>query len=516
MKRIFTSIEISFSFLACFIGAFLLFALLPIEGNYKLLVVESGSMEPSIHVGSLVLVKPVSEYSLGDIVTYTPSTKQKDKYVTHRLAGFANDTFGLVYQTKGDANKTPDPGTVAQENIIGKVLVSIPFVGWFFNLIKTPKGFILAVIVPATIVIYEELKKSYQIISDGLKSVSTKLKRKLKKHKGEVFWQSVPHLGESKTNEHFNPNVLILFLSVGISLAFVGMTYSFFSDIEIGKASFAATLPDASSSPLPSTLPLPNHIVINEVYYHVDGDHGEDASSQTNHGDGSITVGINNNGAGSTNSVTVTTEKLCQAVQQNQAEVEISIDQSGNTGDNQANGNTSSSQTISTGDILNLLNINISGGNNALANFCNGGSGNNHEWIELYNPGTETVNLKNWTITDNSGISVKIPGNRNLKAGEFALISKSNSTWRFWDEPSGTLKIPLGKIIGDGLDNDGDHLILKNSIGEVIDTMSYGDDATFFELVPASQGHSWERDPDGVDTDTAAEWVDRETPQPGV
>jgi len=142
----------------------------------------------------------------------------------------------------------------------------------------------------------------------------------------------------------------------------------------------------------------------------------------------------------------------------------------------------------------------------------------NDEWIELYNPSSQEISLKNWTITDNFS-SVVIHSNGKIKAHGFALISKDNSTWRFWNEDPHALKIELGAQIGNGLNDSGDHLILKNSNGIEIDRMGWGTDTSGFTpnainpVVP--RGASTERLFPGFDTNHAADWKKQNHPTPG-
>ena len=517
IEKIVKSFELIFSITCGFVGALLLFAVIPLPGNYKLLVVQSGSMEPTIAVGSIVLTRPQEEYIPGDIVTFAPSPKEPNRFVTHRIAGFATDTFGLVYETKGDANKTVDPTTLAKENIFGKVLFIFPWVGTILHYIKTPLGFILAVIVPATIIIYEELKKIYEVLWQITHGFFSRKKRKpVFIKQDQQLLQSIERLRTTESTSFAN-KILIAVLGFGMSFAFIGFTQSFFSDSEIGSASIAAA---AFSSPIPSISPspLPAHIVINEVFADVDSSHGWDSP-----GDRGVTVGghvtqvrVSGVGAGSTNTAFVDIETLCQVVQNNNTQVDIDLDLSGDSGDNSASGNTGGDTNIESGDVSSSVVVDVSGGNNTLGDFCGQDRGRNHEWIEIYNPTEEIVNLKNWTITDNSGISVTIHGNKFLGPGKFALISKSNSTWNYWDEPTGVLKIALGRQIGDGLDDGGDHLVLKDPDGQIEDALSYGDDVSEFVLTQADLGHSLERVPDGIDTNTQVDWNEQFLPSPGT
>ncbi len=90
---------------------------IPIFG-IKIFKVASGSMEPTLLVNNLILVKESSKYNIGDIVTY----KYDDSYITHRIVSIDNEEI----ITKGDANNTED-NPFNKNLIVGKYLCSVPF-----------------------------------------------------------------------------------------------------------------------------------------------------------------------------------------------------------------------------------------------------------------------------------------------------------------------------------------------------------------------------------------------------
>ena len=260
---------------------------------------------------------------------------------------------------------------------------------------------------------------------------------------------------------------------------------------------------------------ISNNIVINEVYYEVDSGHGVDSPKDRGVGQGASII-IQGNGAGSVNSAVIDIENSCTIIQNNNAQVNNNVGINVNTGNNSSSGNTGGNSKIKSGN----ANVNININNNVNQNNsagCLKKPVQNHEWIELFNPTDQEVSLKNWTITDSSGISRKIPGNRKLKPNQFALISRDNSTWRFWNEDPDALKIPLGKQIGDGLDNAGDRLILRDASGSTVDQLSYGGDTSIFDpSVPlVTLGASFERLVPGFDTDAASDFEERNPPTPG-
>ena len=137
------------------LGLLLLVSFVPVPGNFEVKIVQSGSMEPTIKTGSLVIVKPSEVYSVGDVIMFGRDTKTQLP-TTHRIVADEVRSGVFYYTTKGDANEDPDPQQVAQSEVIGKVLFSIPYLGYVLDFAKKPLGFALLIGVPAAIVVFDE------------------------------------------------------------------------------------------------------------------------------------------------------------------------------------------------------------------------------------------------------------------------------------------------------------------------------------------------------------------------
>ena len=142
----------------CVIALFLIVAVLPIPGNVKLKIVQSGSMEPAILTGSVVIIKPSPVYEVGEVITFGADTKTQVP-TTHRVVSIQGEGAQTQYQVKGDSNEEADPELVKGREVIGKVLFAVPYAGYLLDFAKKPLGFALLVGVPAVLVILGELGK---------------------------------------------------------------------------------------------------------------------------------------------------------------------------------------------------------------------------------------------------------------------------------------------------------------------------------------------------------------------
>jgi signal peptidase len=119
-------------------------------------VVISGSMEPAIQTGSVVIVRPIGPETIrkGDIIMF--SSLDMRSLTTHRVIDVESEQQ-LQFITRGDANNNPDINTVVPSQIVGIVAFTIPYLGLLTQFIKTPFGFILFLLIPAVILIGREL-----------------------------------------------------------------------------------------------------------------------------------------------------------------------------------------------------------------------------------------------------------------------------------------------------------------------------------------------------------------------
>lgn len=123
--------------------ALVVMMVLPKVFGIQPLVVLSGSMEPTYHVGSLIYVADVKPEKLevGDPVTYTIGND--GTMVTHRVVEV--DTTNQCVYTKGDANNVADGSAVAYTDIVGKPLFSLPYVGRLASFLTTKSGTIVLI-----------------------------------------------------------------------------------------------------------------------------------------------------------------------------------------------------------------------------------------------------------------------------------------------------------------------------------------------------------------------------------
>jgi signal peptidase I len=113
--------------------------LLPMVGH-PTLIVGGPSMEPSLPLGSLVVLDPVTSAEIrpGDVVTLRVAPGAAP--YTHRVSRLLTIDGQPYLETKGDANRVPDPATVPASAVTGRVAVGLPWLGYLLALLTMPVG----------------------------------------------------------------------------------------------------------------------------------------------------------------------------------------------------------------------------------------------------------------------------------------------------------------------------------------------------------------------------------------
>ena len=135
---------------------------MPMFGAY---VIVSPSMIPTINVNDGIVVQRVereNNLQVGDIITFESNNIEYNGLtVTHRIVGKQMVQTGeYVYRTKGDNNVVEDSSLVKFGDIYGKVIMKIPMIGYVYNFLTNPLGFIVSFIVPVAILIFGSVYRS--------------------------------------------------------------------------------------------------------------------------------------------------------------------------------------------------------------------------------------------------------------------------------------------------------------------------------------------------------------------
>jgi signal peptidase len=158
-------------------GGLLVMSRLPLPDRVEMKIVKSGSMEPAIGTGGIVLIQPSKNYGVGDVITFGEDTKTSIP-TTHRIVSVREENGITYYSTKGDANKTPDTSEISSENVIGHVIFTTPYLGYLLAFAKEPRGFLLLIAAPAGLVILSEL---VTVFSESRKILLAKKQKRKKR-----------------------------------------------------------------------------------------------------------------------------------------------------------------------------------------------------------------------------------------------------------------------------------------------------------------------------------------------
>jgi signal peptidase len=103
--------------------------------GYRLYVVHTGSMTPTLVPGDLVIDRPAKNLKPGEVITFRHSDLTTD-VVTHRVTGVT--AAGI--HTKGDANRTADVWTIRPDQVKGHVIATLQGFGYLAVYFQQPTG----------------------------------------------------------------------------------------------------------------------------------------------------------------------------------------------------------------------------------------------------------------------------------------------------------------------------------------------------------------------------------------
>lgn len=179
---------------------------LNLPGDFQVLIVRSGSMEPAIQTGSIVVVKPKVEYQVGDVITFSgrghaiPTTHRIVEVKEGSSASLGQGNGQKIFVTKGDANNSIDLNETQERNVIGRVLFSIPYIGYAIATAQKPVGFMFLIAIPALLIIYDEIVK---IFRETRKMFSKKREKEVStRSSSDTADESLTHDLEANKNKH--------------------------------------------------------------------------------------------------------------------------------------------------------------------------------------------------------------------------------------------------------------------------------------------------------------------------
>jgi len=139
-------------------------------------VVASGSMIPFLEVYDVLIVQghvPFEDIEKEDVIVFNRPSDH-DRVIVHRVVSVIDDDPKTL-RTKGDANPASIPGTdfpITEEEYIGKVVYTLPQVGYVTQLLKPPINYVIIAIVIGVMVVKQitKKKKKETTLSDSLDS----------------------------------------------------------------------------------------------------------------------------------------------------------------------------------------------------------------------------------------------------------------------------------------------------------------------------------------------------------
>lgn len=139
-------------------------------------VVLSGSMLPEIQIKDIVVTKkvPAEELEVSDIITFiSPDSRFGGISVTHRIIDkYYDESLGTYsYRTQGDNNNVADSVLVPSSNVLGKVILKIPKLGYIQDILSSKGGLIIFILIPCLVILSYDIMKVFKKIGQKTKII---------------------------------------------------------------------------------------------------------------------------------------------------------------------------------------------------------------------------------------------------------------------------------------------------------------------------------------------------------
>ncbi|MDD6703452.1 MAG: signal peptidase I [Clostridiaceae bacterium] len=139
--------------------------------GFSVLQVTSGSMEPEIPVGGIVIVRRVKPDSLkvGDVISfYSNDVDISGKVNTHRIIEIKQSESGeKIFRTKGDANEYADTAAVFEIDLVGKMIMNLGSVGGsVFDVLRNPTIILIFIVLPLIFITLGEAVNLAKLIAE--------------------------------------------------------------------------------------------------------------------------------------------------------------------------------------------------------------------------------------------------------------------------------------------------------------------------------------------------------------
>ena len=164
MSKLFTIFYYTLALGALGLGTILVLMQTDIIPGYDVRIVQSGSMEPAISTGSVVVIQDRERYEVGDIITFGGDRSPDGLPTTHRIIEDRLQDGDLIFVTQGDANESPDTEPIRPADIRGTVILDIPVLGFILDFARQPLGFALLIGIPAAFIVFEESSNIYHAL----------------------------------------------------------------------------------------------------------------------------------------------------------------------------------------------------------------------------------------------------------------------------------------------------------------------------------------------------------------